>query len=128
MFPQMGKKTVGTPIISMIPSGYVSYIEMSLVMSTMYHVKKHMLRPSADSKVESELRNGEKDSSTSCIMKRASTWARRFFGHISDADAIGSWFKTLEDILFRHENLKHTAKPNSREGIKVFPYYEGKGE
>lgn len=80
MFPQMGKKRARTPIISMTPCGHVSYIEMSLVTSTMYHVRKHMLRPSADSRAESELRNGENDSSTSCIMKRASTWARRSLG------------------------------------------------
>lgn len=76
----MGKKRTRTPIISMIPWAHVSYIEMSLVMSTRYHVRKHMLRPAADSRAESELRNGENNSSTSCIMKRASTCARRSLG------------------------------------------------
>lgn len=119
MFPQMGKKRARAPIISMTPYGHVSYIEMSLVTSAMYHVRKHILRPPADSRAESELRNGENDRYTSCTMKRASRWAD-ICGHISDADAISSWFKTLEDIFFRHVNLRHTAKPSSRECIKCF--------
>lgn len=34
----------------------------------------------ADSRVESELRNGGNVGSASCIMKRASTWARKSMG------------------------------------------------
>lgn len=34
----------------------------------------------ADSRVESELRNGGNDGSASCIMKRASAWARKSMG------------------------------------------------
>lgn len=82
----------------MPPCGCVSCMEMSLIMSVMHLGRKHMMKLLADSRVESELRNGENDGPASCIMKRASTWARRSLGTSMIQTLSLPWFKMLEEV------------------------------
>lgn len=80
--------------------GYVPYMEMPLVMSAIYYVRKYMLRPSADSTAECEPRTGGNDGSASCIMQRASPRARRSLGTSVMQMPSFPWFKALEEIVF----------------------------
>lgn len=73
-------------------------MEMPLILSVMHYGRKYMLKLLADSRVKSELRNGENDGSASCIMKKASTWAKRSLGTSMTQRVSILWFKMLEEI------------------------------